>query len=91
MKKLPPSIPPRCLSRQQAAEYLGISPELLDREVAAGNIKRLKIGRRVVFDRTALDHSLDNKSGLLTPATSASAVPSPSGKEAWLKAIRNAP
>nr|WP_249133664.1 hypothetical protein [Bradyrhizobium sp. AUGA SZCCT0177] len=57
---LPPSLPPRGLSRSQAAEYVGISPSTFDKMVAAGEMpgpKRLR--GRVVFDLKKLDCAFD--------------------------------
>jgi predicted DNA-binding transcriptional regulator AlpA len=53
---------PRLLSREQAAQYLGISPTQLDAEVRAGTFPppfRLARTRRTLWDRAALDRALD--------------------------------
>ena len=42
-------------SKKQAAYYLGISVGLLDRLVRQGAIKPVRIGRRVLFKREALE------------------------------------
>lgn len=64
---LPPSLPPRGLSRVQAAEYLGISCSLFDRLIRDGLMpKAKKLGGRVVWDRLALDRAfsqIDAESG----------------------------
>jgi hypothetical protein len=53
---LPPSLPPRGLSRVQAAAYIGVSPTLFDEMVADGRMPRPKrINRRLVWDRFLLD------------------------------------
>lgn len=45
----------RCLSRRQAATYLGISCRTLDRLVAVGDLPCVRIGRKVLLDRADLD------------------------------------
>jgi predicted DNA-binding transcriptional regulator AlpA len=53
---LPQSLPPRGLSRSEAAAYVGVSPTLFDRLVADGRMPRPKrIAARTVWDRRALD------------------------------------
>lgn len=53
---LPLSLPPRGLSREQAAAYVGISPSLFDILVADGRLPRPKrINSRVIWDRLKLD------------------------------------
>jgi predicted DNA-binding transcriptional regulator AlpA len=53
---LPTSLPPRGLSRVQAAAYVGVSPTLFDQLVADGRMPRPKrINSRVVWDRIQLD------------------------------------
>lgn len=57
---LPPSLPPRGLSRVQAAEYIGISPSMFDKQVADGKLPAPKrIGGRVIWDRKQLDCAFD--------------------------------
>jgi excisionase family DNA binding protein len=57
---LPPSLPPRGLSRVQAAEYIGVSPSTFDKMVAAGEMPGPKrIRARTVWDRKALDCAFD--------------------------------
>jgi predicted DNA-binding transcriptional regulator AlpA len=56
---LPPGVPPRGLSRVQAAEYVGVSPTKFDELVADGRMPRPKrIDARRVWDRLALDESI---------------------------------
>jgi len=50
-----PGIEPRCLSREQAARYLGIGRTLLSRIGPAP----IRLGRRLVYDRVDLDRWLD--------------------------------
>lgn len=49
---LPLSLPPFGVSREQAAELIGVSPSTFDRMVAAGRMPRPRIPSegRVVFD-----------------------------------------
>lgn len=64
---LPLSLPPRGLSRIQAAAYLGVSPSHLDkliRDRAMPPPKRL--GGRVVWDRKQLDGAFDALDGEFT-------------------------
>ena len=52
----------RLLSREQAAEYVGLSPSQFDAEVRAGTFPRpfpLARTRRVLWDKAALDRALD--------------------------------
>ncbi|OSI33026.1 hypothetical protein BST65_03385 [Bradyrhizobium canariense] len=66
---LPPSLPPRGLSRVQAAEWAGVSPSTFDKMVADGQMPRPKrIRGRVIWDLkqldcafTALDDSEENE------------------------------
>jgi hypothetical protein len=53
---LPPSLPPRGLSRVAAAEYIGVGVTLFEEMVADGRMPRPKrINNRKVWDRHALD------------------------------------
>jgi predicted DNA-binding transcriptional regulator AlpA len=53
---LPPSLPPRGLSRLQAVEYIGVGPTKFDDLVADGRMPRPKrIDSRTVWDRAQLD------------------------------------
>jgi predicted DNA-binding transcriptional regulator AlpA len=55
---LPPTLPPRGLSRVQAAAYVGISPTLFDEMVADGRMpKPVRINARTVWDRMKLDEA----------------------------------
>ena len=57
---LPLSLPPRGLNREQAARYIGVSPNTFDKLVAEGTMPRHKQlrGKRV-WDRHALDLAFD--------------------------------
>jgi hypothetical protein len=53
---LPLSLPPRGLSRVEAAAYIGVSPSLFDLMVGDGRMPRPKrINARTVWDRLQLD------------------------------------
>lgn len=53
---LPASLPPRGLSRVQAAAYIGVSPTLFDLMVKDGRMPVPKrINARTVWDRVKLD------------------------------------
>jgi len=55
---LPRSLPPRGLSRVQAAEYVGISPTKFDELVKDGRMPLPKrIDARAVWDRVQLDNA----------------------------------
>jgi excisionase family DNA binding protein len=57
---LPPSIPPRGLSRQQAAEYIGVSATKFDEMVKDGRMPKPKqIDGRIVWDRVLLDEAFE--------------------------------
>lgn len=55
---LPTSLPPRGLSRVQAAAYIGVSPSLFDEMVKDGRMpKPVRINARTVWDRIQLDEA----------------------------------
>ena len=55
---LPASLPPRGLSRAQAAEYVGLGTTKFDALVAAGHMPQpARIGGRNVWDRVKLDEA----------------------------------
>ena len=57
---LPRSLPPRGLSRAEAAAYVGISPSLFDRMVKDGRMPGPKrINSRAVWDRIQVDLAFD--------------------------------
>ena len=69
---LPRSLPPRGLSRAEAAAYVGISPSLFDMMVKDGRMPGPKrINSRVVWDRIKLDLAFealpDDDTSLLNP------------------------
>jgi predicted DNA-binding transcriptional regulator AlpA len=54
---LPGSLPPRGLSRVQAAAYIGVSPSLFDAMVKDGRMpKPTRINTRAVWDRHDSGH-----------------------------------
>ncbi|MDQ1079725.1 putative DNA-binding transcriptional regulator AlpA [Pseudoroseomonas cervicalis] len=75
---LPISLPPRFLSREQAAEYLGVSTGTFDAEVRAGTwpqpLRRGPSGRRLTWDRLALDAAADLACGVRRPQPGARAA-----------------
>jgi predicted DNA-binding transcriptional regulator AlpA len=57
---LPLSLPPRGLSREQAAAYVGVSPSLFDMLIKDGRMPAPKrINSRVIWDRLKLDAAFD--------------------------------
>lgn len=66
---LPAGLPPRLLTKEQAAEYLG---EIPVEEFVRQGVGRVPVGRYVRYDRFAIDAWLDRVSGLIpnsaTPA-----------------------
>lgn len=60
----PLAYPPRGLSREEAARYIGVSTTLFDEMVADGRMPRAKkINSRVVWDRFALDAAFSDLDG----------------------------
>jgi predicted DNA-binding transcriptional regulator AlpA len=58
-KRAPISLP-RGLSRQAAAEYIGVGTTLFDTMVRDGRMpKPFKVGARVIWDRHKLDDAFD--------------------------------
>lgn len=57
---LPLSLPPRGLSRTEAAAYIGVSPTLFDKMVNDGRMPRPKqVNARTVWDRRRIDLAFD--------------------------------
>jgi predicted DNA-binding transcriptional regulator AlpA len=57
---LPPSLPPRGLSREQAAAYVGVSPSLFDMLIKDGRMPGpMRINSRVIWDRLKLDAAFE--------------------------------
>lgn len=57
---LPLSLPPRGLSREQAAAYVGVSPSLFDLLTKDGRMPGPKrINSRVIWDRLKLDEAFE--------------------------------
>jgi len=71
---LPSSLPPRGLSRAEAAEYIGVSATKFDQMVADGRMPKPKrIDGRVVWDRLQLDiafAALPNEGSEVEPTSS---------------------
>jgi hypothetical protein len=58
---LPASLPPRLLTREQAAEYCGVSVDAFE---ARCPVRPHQWGRRKLYDRKLLDLTLDQWSGI---------------------------
>jgi predicted DNA-binding transcriptional regulator AlpA len=59
-----PSFPPRGLSREASADYIGVGPTKFDQMVADGRMpKPIRIDGRVLWDRHALDQFFDALGG----------------------------
>jgi hypothetical protein len=57
---LPQSLPPRGLSRSQAAEYVGVGVTKFDEMVGDRRMPKAKrIDRRLIWDRRELDEAFD--------------------------------
>lgn len=70
---LPTSLPPRGLSRVQAAAYIGVSPTLFDQMVDDGRMPQaIRINTRVLWDRLQLDEAF---AGLVSKEESSAAMP----------------
>lgn len=83
---------PRYLTRAQAAAYVGVSVDVFDDEVQAGDWpparRRGGKGGRLTWDRLLLDRMADAASGLLhTPETPAAAPSADPGEEQWMRRI----
>lgn len=64
---LPAGVVPRLLTRDQAATYMGMSANSFEREVEAGRFPgpvKLSRVRLRLWDRAALDRTLDRASGI---------------------------
>jgi predicted DNA-binding transcriptional regulator AlpA len=58
---LPPNLPPRGLSRTEAAALIGVSPTTFDKLVADGRMPRPKaIDARRVWDRLKVENAFAN-------------------------------
>tara|TARA_Y100000782_G_C10103277_1_gene231354 strand:- start:60 stop:371 length:312 start_codon:yes stop_codon:yes gene_type:complete len=70
MSALPANIPPRCMSLEQACEYVGLTnANTFQKAVDAGIFRPVPYRdhagiRKTVFDRKALDKALDEIGGL---------------------------
>jgi hypothetical protein len=57
---LPTSIPPRLLTTEQAAEYCNVSSNTFEEHVG---VNPVRLGKRKLWDRKALDEWLDSLQG----------------------------
>ena len=65
----PTELPPRLLAREEAAAYVGLSPNSFDHEVSAGTFTSpfpLTNTRRRLWDVRALDAAMDRAMGIRT-------------------------
>lgn len=72
---------PRYLSREEAARYVGVSPDVFDTEVDTGHwpVARRRGGKggRLTWDRVSLDAAADLASGIGQPNAEPVAGPNP--------------
>lgn len=54
-----PAIVPRLLTVPQAAQYLGVGPWAIRTLHWEGTVRGIRIGRRLLFDKAALDSYVD--------------------------------
>ena len=86
---------PRYLAREQAAGYVGVSPNVFDAEVKGGwwpqPRRRGDKGRLLTWDRLLLDAAADREAGFAPPEERRSAVDDPGiSNEEWRSRIRGA-
>lgn len=85
MSATAPLLQPRFLSREEAAEYVGVSPTTFDAEVRAGvwpaAMARGAKGGRLTWDKRLLDARADQIGGLLD-ITGQTAATVPQGADA---------
>jgi hypothetical protein len=79
---LPINLPKRGLSKEEAAEYCGVSANTLVRHGPTPT----KIGDRAIYDRPVLDRWLDEVAGLMS-GSSGAGRPVDTPEEALLEAI----
>jgi DNA-directed RNA polymerase specialized sigma24 family protein len=80
---LPVNLPKRGLSKDEAAEYCGVSVNTLGRH---GPVPT-KIGDRTIYDRRVLDRWLDELAGFISGKSSEADLGADTPEEALLKAI----
>lgn len=82
---LPPSAR-RGMSREEAASYIGVSVGSFDKLVRSGDMPSpIKLVRRKIWDKRALDRWLDQKSDIEHGSTAESTTPA-SSLDAWRRA-----
>ena len=79
---LPINVPKRGLSKEEAAEYCGVSVNTLGRHGPTPT----KIGDRIIYDRRVLDRWLDELAGLIS-GSSGPGLTVDTSEEALLEAI----
>ncbi len=80
------SVTPRLMTRRQAAEYLGLSPEGFSQWVGSGRVPHALPGTKR-WDRVAIDRAIDRASGIL-PAHGVAEASVVSALDEW-KARKN--
>jgi len=87
---LPPSIAPRLLNKKQAAEYFSLSIGTFDKMVSEGVLpKPYRLGKRQVWDRKVIDHTIDEWSSQSSDAAQSHSTESPF--QARIRANRGKP
>ena len=81
--QLPINLPKRGLSKDEAAEYCGVSVNTLGRHGPTPT----KIGDRIIYDRRVLDRWLDELAGFMSGGLGGQALPVDTPEEALLEAI----
>jgi predicted DNA-binding transcriptional regulator AlpA len=65
----------RCMDRKESASYLGVSTNTFDKLVGKGELPRpIRLLGRKVWDRSALDRSIDIMSGVGTSEHAANEI-----------------
>lgn len=62
-RQLPAGLVPRLLTAEQAAAYCGVGRESFEKRVGVAPLKSFG-SHKTLYDRVALDHWLDQESGL---------------------------
>lgn len=65
----PKHLQPRCIGLDEAAEYAGVSRRFIQREISAGRLRSVKLGRRTLIDRFDLDQFIELRKGAQCPSS----------------------
>lgn len=60
-KPVKPAVPRLALGRREAAQALSISDELLDRLIRAGELRTVRVGRRILVSVRELSRWIDSR------------------------------